>query len=510
LNAASVATFVTGSLAGGPHTISATYAGDANHEGGILGTLIQVVDPAPTTVTLASSANPAIFGQRLTLTATAASGPMAPFSGTVTFLNGAVALGTSSIDASGKATLSVSSLGIATHALRAVFGGDLSHAASTSAALSEVVGVVQTKTALASSSNPAVVGKTLTFTATVSPVAPGAGLPTGMVTFSDGKTAFGGAVLDENGVASLDTGSLDEGAHTITAAYGGDGTYGPSKSDALTQRLAVQVTTVVVTSSPSPSTFGASVVLTATVDGSVATPTGKVTFRDGTTALGDASLDASGAASFSTTTLDVGTHTLSAEYAGDGANTAGSGTVSQVVGAAVTTTAVVSDEIRSFAGEAVTFTATVTSEVTGFSGDVEFLDGTASLGVVSLSGSTATLQTAALAQGGHAITAAYKGDARFAPSTSEALTETVQASLSTAGDAGVGRDAGTRGELPADAGPPAEGGAATRKDPFLRDTGSGCDCRLEPASRARGESSLAAVVLATLLTLRRRRKARDN
>jgi hypothetical protein len=68
-------------------------------------------------------------------------------------------------------------------------------------------------------------------------------------------------------------------------------------------------------SSLNPSTFGAAVTFTATVTSTGGTPTGTVTFKDGTTTLGTGALS-SGKATFKTSTLAVGTHSITAVYAG--------------------------------------------------------------------------------------------------------------------------------------------------------------------------------------------------
>ncbi|HEX4340879.1 MAG TPA: Ig-like domain-containing protein [Polyangiaceae bacterium] len=500
LDAGGSASFASATLSGGPHTISATYGGDTNHGGGVIGSVVESVDPAPTTLVVTASANPAVFGQSLTFTATAMTDPLAPFAGTVTFLDGTTALGTVTMGTNGVATLNVGSLAIATHSIQAVYGGDLSHAVATSAPLSEIIGAVPTTTAVAASSNPALVGRTVTFTATVSPVAPGAGVPTGMVMFLDGTTSLGGAILDASGVAALDTGALTEGTHSITVAYAGDGSYGASSSAALAEKLGVNVTTLMVVSTPNPSNFGASVTLTATVSGSLTTPTGAVTFLDGTTSLGKVALDASGAASLDTTSLAVGTHTLSASYAGDDANGAGSGTVSQVVGAAATRTTVTSNAATSVAGDRVTFTATVTSDVAGFKGDVAFFDGATSLGTATLSGKTASFRTATLTVGAHAITATYRGDASFAPSTSATYVQSVTAPVAPTTDGGAPHDAGVialpdAGTSPAvDAGTKARGGLAGASG----DGGCGCRMTRRPSPFPAEAEMLAGLVVLAL------------
>jgi hypothetical protein len=78
-------------------------------------------------------------------------------------------------------------------------------------------------------------------------------------------------------------------------------------------------TTTVLTSDHNPSNLGDTVKLTATVttlEGCAATPTGTVTFKDGSSALGTGSLSA-GVATFTTNALAPGSHSLTAVYGGD-------------------------------------------------------------------------------------------------------------------------------------------------------------------------------------------------
>jgi hypothetical protein len=79
-------------------------------------------------------------------------------------------------------------------------------------------------------------------------------------------------------------------------------------------------TTTALTSSAATITAGGSVTFTATItgaSGSTGTPTGTVTFLDGTTTLGTGTLSASGVATYSTTTLSTGAHSITAQYGGD-------------------------------------------------------------------------------------------------------------------------------------------------------------------------------------------------
>ncbi len=93
-----------------------------------------------------------------------------------------------------------------------------------------------TTTTLASSSNPALTGATVTFTATVNGSA-----PTGTVSFKDGGTALSGCsavALTGSGnarTASCTTSSLAAGTHSMVASYGGDAANSASASSTLSQ-----------------------------------------------------------------------------------------------------------------------------------------------------------------------------------------------------------------------------------------------------------------------------------
>src|SRR5262249_2847363 len=147
-----------------------------------------------------------------------------------------------------------------------------------------------------SSATPSIYGQGVIFTAMVAAVAPGAGTPTGTVTFRDGTTDLGRAILDTSGVARFSTNGPSGGPHTISAVYGGDAGFATSVSNSILQLVNGASTSTTVTASADTSVFGQSVTLTATVGGTMGTPTGSVTFKDGTTVLGTASLNVSGTA----------------------------------------------------------------------------------------------------------------------------------------------------------------------------------------------------------------------
>ncbi len=125
-------------------------------------------------------------------------------------------------------------------------------------------------------------------------------------------------------------------------------------------------TTTLVSSAPGGAIQGATVTFSATVT-TLGTnpPTGTVNFNDGNNQIGSGTLSTVGTAqvaTFATTTLAVGTHSITAIYAGDSNNASStSAPVSQVITAITTTTTVVGSPNPANYGVAVTLTATVTT-----------------------------------------------------------------------------------------------------------------------------------------------------
>jgi MYXO-CTERM domain-containing protein len=431
LNGAGAATFTTSILAVGAHTIGAAYGGDADHEPAA-GSVMHAVTLGTPVATLSSAANPSVFGEpvQLTVTVNGATGALAP-TGTIAFLDGATSLGSQTVNGAGQATITVATLNVGAHSLTASYAGDPNYEAITSPPMTQTVNQAKTATSVVSSGNPSVVGAAITLSAQVSPVSPGAGKPTGTVTFFDGGHSLGTGTVGAGGVATFVTSSLAIGAHSITASYGGDGNFAASTSGALGQTVSTDAVTVALASSLNPSTYGGAVAFTATVttDSSGGTPTGTVTFNDGASLLGTGTLNGSGGATLNTSALATGTHAITAVYGGDADHAGGSSSaLSQVVKQASTTTAAGSSANPSVYGQAVVLTATVAPATTGPvgpSGSVSFFDGTTLLGTAAVSGGVATLSTSSLIVGTHTVVAAYGGDANYAGSASTALSQVV-------------------------------------------------------------------------------------
>jgi len=253
------------------------------------------------------------------------------------------------------------------------------------------------------------------------------------VTLLDGSSSLGSTSLPTSGVVQFTFATLLVGSHSITATYSGDNYFLASTSAALGQTVNQAPTTTALTSSANPSSYGQALTFTASVATSFGgSATGTVTFFDGATQIGSASVSG-GFARFTAaaTLLSAGSHSIMASYSGD-ANFTGSNSVAwgQTVNPAATSSALVSSLNSSVFGQSVTFTATVSSSISGTqSGTVSFyLDGSSTPTQTStLSGGTAQFSTSALAGGGHTITAAFSStNANFQGSSSAALTQNVE------------------------------------------------------------------------------------
>ncbi len=194
---------------------------------------------------------------------------------------------------------------------------------------------------LVSSVNPSAATQSVALTATVAATVRGVtAVPTGTVTFMDGSTSLGAATLNSNGVAAVNATTLAVGPHNITAQYSGDSNFSATTSTTLSQLVILATDATALGSSLNPAGSGQSVTLSATVSPSssvTASPTGNVTFSDGSTVLATAAVT-NGVAHFVTSSLSVGTHTITAQYAGNANFAASTSTTlsQQVVAAAFT------------------------------------------------------------------------------------------------------------------------------------------------------------------------------
>lgn len=433
------ASITVSSLSTGSHTLSADYGGDneVTFDSSASPPVTQSVLPAQTATSISSEMNPTVAGEGTTFDI--AVGAQAPGAGTPTgtvqvSVNG-TPLGSPVALSGGTASVN-DALGAGTYTVTASYSGDSNFSTSSGSTMQNVLEDATT-TSLVSNPDPSIQNQPVTFTATVTPNAPGGGTPTGLVTFSTngGATVLGSASLSPsvNGVtASIQLANLPLGDTNVTATYGGDGNFTGSASAAVDQSIQpappVVDTTTSLTSSRLPSVYGQAVSFTATVtaDGGPNTPAGTVQFSvDGVNLGGPVQLNGSGVATSSPiATLVAGGHAVIAAYSGDdtpgqfGFNPSGQVITQQVQQAATSVSGSSSANPDAY-GQAVTFSVQVSAVAPGAgtpTGQVQFsLDG-APLGApvtLDANGDASAGPVNALAPGVHTVSYLSGGDANF-------------------------------------------------------------------------------------------------
>ena len=203
------------------------------------------------------------------------------------------------------ASFTTSSLTQGSHSITAAYAGDATDTSSTSTVLTESIQYSSSVT-LTSSQNPAIVGSLVNLIATVNPIG-----ATGSVQFLDGSTLLGTGTVGSNGIASISTSSLSQATHPITAVYSGDAN-DSSATSAVLSEVVKQSTGLNIAYSPSIVAGSTETI----VAGTNSAATGTITYTDGSTVLATVPL-VSGTASYSSSTLAQGTHTITVSYSGD-------------------------------------------------------------------------------------------------------------------------------------------------------------------------------------------------
>jgi hypothetical protein len=321
----------------------------------------------------------ASYGANVALTATVSSTAGTP-AGVVTFSNGSTTLGTGTLNSSGVATLSTTTLPVGTDAVSASYAATGNFAASTSTATNITVSTAsQTITFPAIPSRPygsapfavsATSSLGSSYPVTISVLSGPAVINGGIVTITGagtvvlqasqaGDSNYGSAtttqsfqVLPAQLTVAASSATRPYGAAnpafsgTITGAVGSDsftesftttatagsnaGSYPivPAAAGPALGNYTVTIVNGTLTVSPlatsttlfavGSASYGASITLTATVSSTSGTPGGMVTFLSGSTPLGTAALNAGGTAVLTTTALPAGTDTVTASYPAQG------------------------------------------------------------------------------------------------------------------------------------------------------------------------------------------------
>jgi RHS repeat-associated protein len=269
------------------------------------------VQQRATTTALTATPTTAGAGQIVTLSAAVGAG-LNP-GGTVTFRDGGTVIATAPLNA-GQASITTSFSTAGSYSLTAVYNGDTNNAGSTSSTVTETVtATIATSTALSLSAASVVAGDPATLTATVS-----GGSPSGTVVFADGSVTLGSATLS-GGQASISPIFYNVGARSLTATYWGDTSDASSTSVPVALTVTQRTSATGLTSALATANQSQPIPLTAAVSG--ANPGGTVSFREGSTTLGTANV-VNGAAVFNASFTVLGSHTITASYAGDANNTA--------------------------------------------------------------------------------------------------------------------------------------------------------------------------------------------
>jgi hypothetical protein len=203
---------VSGTFTGLPEGASVQAGGSTftiSYRGGDGNDVVLLSGPAPM-VTLAQSAVATAFGEPATITATVTGSV-----GAVVFSDGLTELGRVSPD-HGVATFDIRDLGVGTHVITAAFGP----------ATATVTHTVHRGTTNVIATASSIAGQAFAVAVTVQAVSPAVGIPAGLLTVEIDGTRVGTAPL-LGGTATISTGVLSFGRHTIAAHYGGDAGFEP-------------------------------------------------------------------------------------------------------------------------------------------------------------------------------------------------------------------------------------------------------------------------------------------
>jgi hypothetical protein len=313
-------TLIYSGTSAGTYVITATYI-PAGSFAASSATCSEVVNPLPTTSTLAVAPNPSTYGSAVTLTAAVSPvtlpGPSTP-TGAVTFYDGATVVGSSSL-AGGVATLITSSLPGGNYSLTCTYGGSLIYASSNCNPIPVVVNAAPTSLTLSSGANPATYLSGVTFTVHLTAAGQSAGVGNTIVLGINGQNVS--LTTDATASATFTISTLPPGSYPVTASFASTNNFLGS-SALLTETIAAAPTSTGLLGVPNPGDVNQTVTLGAVVSvlpvtANIPVTSGSITFYNGSTALGTSQVSANGTANLTTSFAAVGAYNITAVYTGD-------------------------------------------------------------------------------------------------------------------------------------------------------------------------------------------------
>jgi Big-like domain-containing protein len=185
--------------------------------------------PVASTTSLASAVT---SDGQVSISATVTGGAGTP-TGQVVFTEGTTALGSSTLDSSGRAFLVVT-MARGTHVVTADYSGSPTYLPSTATTQVDVTGIATTTT-MTVGKTVVKAGKPLSVSVTVD--AAGNSLPTGMVRLYDGVEPVGTAATLSSGKATIVWTPVAKGSRSLTVRYAGDAQHAGSESEPVTVRV---------------------------------------------------------------------------------------------------------------------------------------------------------------------------------------------------------------------------------------------------------------------------------
>ena len=185
--------------------------------------------PVASTTSLASAVT---SDGQVSISATVTGGAGTP-TGQVVFTEGTTALGSSTLDSSGRAFLVVT-MARGTHVVTADYSGSPTYLPSTATTQVDVTGIATTTT-MTVGKTVVKAGKPLSVSVTVD--AAGNSLPTGMVRLYDGEEPVGTAATLSSGKATIVWTPVAKGSRSLTVRYAGDAQHAGSESEPVTVRV---------------------------------------------------------------------------------------------------------------------------------------------------------------------------------------------------------------------------------------------------------------------------------